>query len=207
MKTIDLLGEAGLNLWMITGDKAETAVAIGRMCGLLKQDHELELLLKLSGIALKQRLDDLVRFVDKSKNDERSNSRVSFSPSLTQILRNTFGSKPTKQKPSVEIESEGRISDATRDSMIGKTENLLKKGKNKGEGEFPIDHSSPPANQFLPSNYDEDSKSNTASFRSATVSIVLRSLILCYSILFYHTNFIFLYKIEQLTITFFLYHN
>lgn len=31
-----MLQEAGLNVWMITGDKAETALAIGQKCSLVR---------------------------------------------------------------------------------------------------------------------------------------------------------------------------
>jgi len=62
---IETMNAAGLNLWMITGDKAETAIAIGQMCGLLRPEHELELLLKNSGDNLGQRLSDLVVYLER----------------------------------------------------------------------------------------------------------------------------------------------
>ena len=39
---IRMLLSAGLNVWMITGDKPETAVAISQQCGLLTDDHKVE---------------------------------------------------------------------------------------------------------------------------------------------------------------------
>lgn len=162
---------------MITGDKAETAVAIGRMCGLLKQDHELELLLKLNGSALKQRLDDLVLFVEKSNNEELlANSQVTMSSSLTQILKNTFSQRGSKQNlhnsNNINQNGEIRTSDIIRDSMIDKTESLLKKERSQKEIETRSEQASPISN-FLPSNYEDDSKSNTASLRSVVVSILI----------------------------------
>lgn len=42
--TIALLGEAGIKLWVLTGDKVETAINIGFSCNLLNNDMELILL-------------------------------------------------------------------------------------------------------------------------------------------------------------------
>jgi phospholipid-translocating ATPase len=39
--TIELLGEAGIKLWVLTGDKVETAINIGFSCNLLNNDMEL----------------------------------------------------------------------------------------------------------------------------------------------------------------------
>ncbi|EGR47508.1 uncharacterized protein TRIREDRAFT_79258 [Trichoderma reesei QM6a] len=39
--TIQLLGEAGIKLWVLTGDKVETAINIGFSCNLLNNDMEL----------------------------------------------------------------------------------------------------------------------------------------------------------------------
>ena len=38
---------------------------VGRMCGLLRLEHELELLLKITGSGLRQKLDDLVVYLDR----------------------------------------------------------------------------------------------------------------------------------------------
>lgn len=65
---IDLISKAGVNIWMITGDKPETAVAIGRMCGLLRPQHELEMLVKVSGgEVLRKRLADLLNFFENKR--------------------------------------------------------------------------------------------------------------------------------------------
>lgn len=40
-ETISLLGEAGIKLWVLTGDKVETAINIGFSCNLLNNDMEL----------------------------------------------------------------------------------------------------------------------------------------------------------------------
>lgn len=61
-EAITLLQAAGINVWMITGDKAETAMAIGRVCGFLKEGCQVEKLLGMYGEALRQRMLDLYAF-------------------------------------------------------------------------------------------------------------------------------------------------
>ncbi len=59
-ESIKTLHEAGINVWMITGDKAETAIAIGKKCALIQPGkHEIEKVLNLSDEALRQRIIDL----------------------------------------------------------------------------------------------------------------------------------------------------
>ena len=65
---IDLISRAGVNIWMITGDKPETAIAIGRMCGLLKPQHEIETMVKVTKTdTLRLRLTELSFFFAKKK--------------------------------------------------------------------------------------------------------------------------------------------
>lgn len=52
-ETIASLRSAGINIWMITGDKAETGVAIGRMAGLINDEMEMEYIVNLTGDELK----------------------------------------------------------------------------------------------------------------------------------------------------------
>lgn len=40
-ETIDLLMRAGIRVWILTGDKQETAVEIGKSCNLIKESHRL----------------------------------------------------------------------------------------------------------------------------------------------------------------------
>ncbi|RYH21784.1 hypothetical protein EON65_20115 [archaeon] len=52
---------------MITGDKAETAIAIGKKCALIRPGHNhIERVLNLSEEALRQRIMDLHGFVMRS---------------------------------------------------------------------------------------------------------------------------------------------
>lgn len=63
-ESIKVMHDAGLNVWMITGDKAETAVAIGKKCALIQPGrHEIERVLNLSDEALRQRIIDLHIFI------------------------------------------------------------------------------------------------------------------------------------------------
>jgi phospholipid-translocating P-type ATPase (flippase) len=68
-ESIHLLHSAGINVWMITGDKAETAVAIGKKCGLILQGKdEIVKVINQSDEALRQRIFDLHSFLEKSKS-------------------------------------------------------------------------------------------------------------------------------------------
>ncbi len=64
-----MMHSAGINVWMITGDKAETAVAIGKKCALIKPGkHEIERVINLADEALRQRVLDLYTFVQSRRN-------------------------------------------------------------------------------------------------------------------------------------------
>ena len=159
-KTIDLLSEAGLNIWMITGDKAETAVAIGRMCGLLKPDHELELLLKFTGTALKQRLNDLAHYFremgttaggPQSCRESTSTPRT-ISTTISQVLMKAF-------EPMSSAEASTKTQ-PQRDSVTIKSETHTNR-----EAEIASGHST----LFLPPTLEEDSRSCATSFRSGVI--------------------------------------
>lgn len=62
-KSINIVREAGINTWMITGDKPETAMAIGHLSGLLKDEHTIERVVGLTGRALKERIHELNTFI------------------------------------------------------------------------------------------------------------------------------------------------
>lgn len=61
--SINIVREAGINTWMITGDKPETAMAIGHLSGLLKDEHSIERVVGLTGRALKERIHELNTFI------------------------------------------------------------------------------------------------------------------------------------------------
>lgn len=65
---ISLMHNAGINVWMITGDKAETAIAIGKKCALIQPGkHVIEKVVNLSDEALRQRIIDLHSFVQSRR--------------------------------------------------------------------------------------------------------------------------------------------
>ena len=43
-ETIDILIKANIKVWVLTGDKQETAIEIGKSCKLIQQDMRLEIL-------------------------------------------------------------------------------------------------------------------------------------------------------------------
>ncbi len=56
--TLQKMREAGIKTWMITGDKVETAVNIGRSCGLIKEGA-LEILFDCNTLlTIKKKLND-----------------------------------------------------------------------------------------------------------------------------------------------------
>lgn len=68
---IEMLHCAGINVWMITGDKAETALAIGKKCNLINTDkQEVQRVVNLTGEALRQRIHDLHQYVMNRKLKE-----------------------------------------------------------------------------------------------------------------------------------------
>ena len=45
-ETIDMLIRANIKVWVLTGDKQETAIEIGKSCKLIQTDMQLEILTK-----------------------------------------------------------------------------------------------------------------------------------------------------------------
>lgn len=63
-EAIQTMHSAGINVWMITGDKAETAIAIGKKCALIQPEKQhIEKILNLSEEPLRQRILDLHSYV------------------------------------------------------------------------------------------------------------------------------------------------
>ncbi|KAI0542746.1 hypothetical protein GGR58DRAFT_451816 [Xylaria digitata] len=63
--TIELLGKAGIKLWVLTGDKVETAINIGFSCNLLNNDMELITLKVVEDESGNTTSDDFVSQLDK----------------------------------------------------------------------------------------------------------------------------------------------
>jgi magnesium-transporting ATPase (P-type) len=78
-EAIKMMHEGGLNVWMITGDKAETAVAIGKKCALIQPGkHEIERVLNLSDEALRQRIIDLHTYITSEEFRAQSGKQCAF---------------------------------------------------------------------------------------------------------------------------------
>ncbi|KAL7670968.1 hypothetical protein ACOME3_005883 [Neoechinorhynchus agilis] len=64
--SIKILREAGIQLWVLTGDKTETAINIGYSCGILDRDAKLLVLEDADKTAFEQSLDTLKSILDES---------------------------------------------------------------------------------------------------------------------------------------------
>ncbi len=62
---INMIRDAGINMWMITGDKPATAMAIGQLSGLLADYHVVEKVVGLKGQDLEKRLMDLHTMIEQ----------------------------------------------------------------------------------------------------------------------------------------------
>ena len=69
-ETIDMLLNANIKVWVLTGDKQETAIEIGKSCKLIQTDMRLEVLSRPTAEALEQELNRLER---QFKNIRRAN--------------------------------------------------------------------------------------------------------------------------------------
>eukprot|EP01031_Cornospumella_fuschlensis_P027238 gene27238-32907_t len=109
---ISLMHAAGINVWMITGDKAETAIAIGKKCALIRPGHNhIERVLNLSEEALRQRIMDLHGFVMRSRAGEGAVAKrkpLGEETSVEILSRSSTGNSQTNAKADV----------PTRPSMI-----------------------------------------------------------------------------------------
>ena len=56
-----MLIKANIKVWVLTGDKQETAIEIGKSCKLIQTDMRLEILSRSSAEALDQELNRLER--------------------------------------------------------------------------------------------------------------------------------------------------
>merc|ERR1712224_1114839 len=85
--SISMLQNMGLNVWMITGDKPETAVAIGKISSLLRPEHRIERIVGLVGEPLQKKISELVEIVRNLKK-ESENNRSSTSEIQLRSMRN-----------------------------------------------------------------------------------------------------------------------
>lgn len=80
--TIESLLEAGIKVWVLTGDKRETAINVGKACNLLKSNMITLVISSDTKIATKQRLEYLLgliaanRWTQLAKEHERDDQMV-----------------------------------------------------------------------------------------------------------------------------------
>ncbi len=60
-ETIEMLIKANIKLWVLTGDKQETAIEIGKSCKLIQPDMRLEILTKPDAESLDFEIDRLFK--------------------------------------------------------------------------------------------------------------------------------------------------
>ena len=60
-ETIDMLIKANIKVWVLTGDKQETAIEIGKSCKLIQPDMQLEILSSSSKDELLKKLKTISR--------------------------------------------------------------------------------------------------------------------------------------------------
>ena len=75
---------------MITGDKPETAVAISRMCSLLRREHQVERVVGLLGEPLRRRLADLLGTVQTAREEDKKQNNVKRGNSSEGTVLNSF---------------------------------------------------------------------------------------------------------------------
>lgn len=90
-ESIKLLGKAGIKLWVLTGDKVETAINIGFSCNLLQNDMQL-LIIKATG-------DDIQKLLGDETWDRVGNSkRETVNALVGKYLFDNFGMRGTNEE-------------------------------------------------------------------------------------------------------------
>jgi len=69
--SIQTLQNAGLNVWMITGDKPETAIAISQMCSLLRPSHKVHQIVGKTGAELQGAIDNITKIAEEEARDKQ----------------------------------------------------------------------------------------------------------------------------------------
>jgi phospholipid-translocating ATPase len=106
---IATLHSAGVNVWMITGDKAETAVAIGKKCHLINPGQdEIVRIVQQADEALRQRINDLHNYIVSIKAgnpvtdsglDRLSVTHNPMSRSTTNHIKNNANGRTVEDGP------------------------------------------------------------------------------------------------------------
>lgn len=85
--TIELLGDAGIKLWVLTGDKVETAINIGFSCNLLNNDMELIRLQAIEDESGQKTPEQYLRELDASLEQHMRTFGITGSDSELRIAR------------------------------------------------------------------------------------------------------------------------
>lgn len=80
---IEMLRAAGLNVWILTGDKPETAIAISKMCNLVTDSHQIEKVLGLRNDELVGRINELYDMLIKKRGPETVATVTSMNPEVS----------------------------------------------------------------------------------------------------------------------------
>jgi len=97
-ESIQLLAKAGIKLWVLTGDKVETAINIGFSCNLLQNSMEL-LVIKTNG-------DDIKKLLDPDEwNRIKNDKSLIVSSIIKKYLKENFGMQGT----AIELEARKKI--------------------------------------------------------------------------------------------------
>lgn len=86
-ETIDMLIKANIKVWVLTGDKQETAIEIGKSCKLIQQDMRLEILTRDSSEELEKELDRLGRQFRNIDSPQIDDIEVFRKENLTEGMR------------------------------------------------------------------------------------------------------------------------
>ncbi|KAF8648400.1 hypothetical protein AX16_006309 [Volvariella volvacea WC 439] len=111
---IEMLHKAGIKLWILTGDKVQTAIEIGYSCNLLKNDMDIMILSADSPEATRNQIEAGLNKIASVHHENRKTHRTSFfggshktdnmAPPIT--VTNADGSSPVKAQFAVVIDGD-----------------------------------------------------------------------------------------------------
>lgn len=93
LETIQALKESGIKVWVLTGDKIETAINIGYSCGLLNNYMVKHIVTEEGENELDSKLENVMRLVE---DDENYNALIIHGDSLLQMIKPFIKSKLEK---------------------------------------------------------------------------------------------------------------
>ena len=87
-ETIQALKDAGIKVWVLTGDKIDTAINIGYSCGLLNNFMVKHIVTEEKENELDQKLQTILRLVEEDEKENRANynALIIHGDSLLQMI-------------------------------------------------------------------------------------------------------------------------